>query len=166
VIILAGSRREESGDESSSKVEQRCLDSEPWHVAEYDDDGACVLRRGAPPSLQPHLEIFTPEEVTAAGTFAEGAQSHVTAKTRERSARLRDLARAHFIKHSADERLRCSLCTWAAPLNLALSGPIVEIHHGLGISQYPADGRALTFEEGGNNGVMSLQHYRIDPVDR
>jgi 5-methylcytosine-specific restriction protein A len=147
VIVLVGSRREDSGDESSSKVEQRCLDPEPWHVAEYDDEGACVLRRGAPQSPPPPPEIFTPEEITVAGTFAEGAQSQVTAKTRERSARLRDLARAHFAKQSADGRLHCASCDWAPPLSLVLTSPIVEIHHGLGISQYPADGRALTFDE-------------------
>lgn len=102
---------------------------------------AAVLGQPAAP------ETFTTKEIEVAGTFAEGAQSEVTAKTRERSARLRDLARAHFITHSADGRLHCAICTWAPPLSLALSGPIVEIHHGLGISAYPTGGRALTFEE-------------------
>lgn len=147
VILLIGSRREDSDDESRSSVEERCLDPEPWHVSEYDDDGACVLRRGAPPPLAPPTEIFTPDEITAAGTFAEGAQSQVTTKVRERSAHLRDLAREHYAKQSPDGRLHCATCDWAPPLSFALTGPIVEIHHGLGISEYPADGRALTFEE-------------------
>ena len=110
VILLIGSRREDSDDESRSRVEQRCLDSEPWHVAEYDDDGACVLRRGAPPSLAPTSEIFTPEEIITAGTFAEGAQSQVTTKPRERSTHLRVLAREHYAKQSSDGRLHCAAC--------------------------------------------------------
>ena len=60
---------------------------------------------------------------------------------------VRDLARDHFARQSQDGRLHCFICNWAPPLALTLTGPIVEIHHGLGISQYPADGRALTFEE-------------------
>jgi predicted HNH restriction endonuclease len=95
----------------------------------------------------PTSETFTPEEITAAGTFAEGAQTQTTAKVRERSSRLRDLAREHFAKKSPDKRLHCEVCDWAPALGLALSGPIVEIHHGLGIREYPADGRTMTFEE-------------------
>lgn len=147
VILLVGSRREDSDDESTSKVAHRCLDSEPWHVEAYEDGGACVLRRGTPPLSAPPLETFTPEEITASGIFSEGTQSEVTVKTRDRSARLRDLARAHFAKQSADGRIHCAVCEWAPHASLKLTGPIVEIHHGLGICAYPADGRALTFEE-------------------
>jgi predicted HNH restriction endonuclease len=92
-------------------------------------------------------EFFSRQEVTLAGTFSEGAQSEATAKIRERSIYLRDLAREHFAKQSSDGRLRCSVCNWAPPTALKLSGPVVEIHHGLGISEYPKDGRALTFGE-------------------
>lgn len=94
-----------------------------------------------------NAEIFTPDEITAAGSFAEGAKIGITAQIRERSARLRDLARAHFAAQSADGRLHCTVCNWAPPLALELSGPIVEIHHGIGIRSYPPDGKALTFEE-------------------
>jgi len=147
VIVLVGSRREDSSDESSSKVEQRCLDPEPWHVAEYHDDGACVLRRGPPPLAIPPSETFTADEIAIAGTFAEGSVVETSGKTRERSKLLSDLARAHFAKQSPDGRLHCAVCEWAPPPLLQLTGPIVEIHHALGISQYPADGRVLTFEE-------------------
>lgn len=147
VIVLVGSRREDSGDEPSSKVEQRCLDSEPWHVAAYDDDGACVLRRGAPPLPVPLPETFTLDEIASAGTYIEGTLGETTAKTRERSARLRKLARDYFAAKSPDKRLHCAVCNWAPPPDLQLTGPIVEIHHGLVISQYPADGKALTFED-------------------
>jgi hypothetical protein len=143
VIVVDGSRRKDSDDESRSVVEHRLLDPEPWHVAAYEADGNCRLQRGPMPAT----ETFTPDEITAAGSYSEGTVGEATTKTRERSARLRDLARAHFAKQSADGRLHCAACDWAPPLSLALTGPIVEIHHGLGISQYPADGRALTFEE-------------------
>ena len=141
-VIVVDGERDAQGDE---QVKARLLDPESWHVSTYDKEtGWCRLQRGPQPAAP---ETFTTKEIEVAGTFAEGAQSEVTAKTRERSARLRDLARAHFITHSADGRLHCAICTWAPPLSLALSGPIVEIHHGLGISAYPTAGRALTFEE-------------------
>jgi hypothetical protein len=141
-VIVVDGERDAQGDE---QVKARLLDPESWHVSTYDKEtGWCRLQRGPQPAAP---ETFTTKEIEVAGTFAEGAQSEVTAKTRERSARLRDLARAHFITHSADGRLHCAICTWAPPLSLALSGPIVEIHHGIGVSQYPTGGRALTFEE-------------------
>lgn len=93
------------------------------------------------------VESFTPEEITGAGTFHEGSQSEVTSKIRERSAHLRELAREYFAKQSHDGRLHCAVCNWAPPLTLKLTGPIVEIHHGLGISKYPLDGRSLTLKE-------------------
>ncbi len=126
-------------------IERRLLDSEPWHVANYDSkEGWCRLQRGPKPTPP---ETFTVEEIAIAGTYAEGAVVETSGKTRERSKLLRDLARAHFAKQSPDGRLHCAVCEWAPPPLLQLTGPIVEIHHGLGISQYPADGRALTFEE-------------------
>jgi hypothetical protein len=67
-------------------------------------------------------------------------------QARERSVRLRDLARKHFAAQSPDGRLHCAACDWASPANLILSSPIVEIHHGIGIRSYPNDGTALTFE--------------------
>ncbi len=144
VIVVDGSRRNDADDESRSVVERRFLDPEPWHVAAYDADGNCRLQRGP---LAPAPETFTSEEIQAAGTFAEGALGEITTKTRERSARLRDLARTHFAKLSKDGRLHCAVCDWTPPQALQLTGPIVEIHHGLGISEYPANGRAQTFEE-------------------
>lgn len=144
VIVVDGSRRKDADDASRSHVERRLLDPEAWHVAAYDDDGNCRLQRGPWPAP---AETFTPDEITAAGSFAEGAKVEITTQIRERSQRLRDLARAHFAAQSADGRLHCAACDWAPPPGLALSSPIVEIHHGLGISEYPADGRALTFEE-------------------
>lgn len=144
VIVIDGSRRNDADDESRSEVERRFLDPVPWFVAAYDDDGNCRLQRGPWPAV---AETFTAAEITAAGSFAEGAKVEITTQIRERSQRLRDLARAHFAAQSADGRLHCAACDWAPPPGLALSSPIVEIHHGLGISEYPADGRALTFEE-------------------
>ncbi|MBI5770015.1 MAG: hypothetical protein HZA93_19725 [Verrucomicrobia bacterium] len=144
VIVVDGSRRSDADDESRSHVERRTLDPEPWHVAAYDDDGNCRLQRGPWP---PPAETFTPVEIAAAGSFAEGAKVEITAQIRERCQRLRELARAHFAKRSIDGRLHCAVCDWAPPPSFALTGPIVEIHHGLGIGEYPADGRALTFEE-------------------
>ncbi len=153
VIIVDGSRRGDSNDQSRSKVEHRCLDPEPWHVAAYTNDGKCLLRRGplVAPTVEipppPQSETFTPEEILASATFAEGATKEITFRVRERSARLRDLARAHFTAQSPDGRLRCAACNWAPPVTLHLSGPIVEIHHGIGIYNYPTDGKSLTFED-------------------
>lgn len=144
VIVVDGSRRSDADDEGRSRVERRLLDPEPWHVAAYDVDGNCRLQRGP---LAPVPDTFTPDEIRTAGTFAEGALGEATTKTRERSVRLRDLARDYFAAQSDDKRLHCAVCTWAPPLSLALNGPIVEIHHALGISEYPANGRAQTFEE-------------------
>ena len=143
VIVVDGSRRNDADDESRSHVERRLLDPEPWHVAAYDDGGNCRLQRGPWPAP---AETFTPAEITAAGSFAEGAKVEITAQIRERSQRLRDLARAHFAAQSADGRLHCAACDWSPPLKLEITSPIVEIHHGVGISTYPTDGKALTFE--------------------
>jgi 5-methylcytosine-specific restriction protein A/putative restriction endonuclease len=143
VIVVDGSRRSDGDDESRSTVERRFLDSVPWHVASYDDDGNCRLQRGpwpAPP------ETFTPAEISAAGSFAEGAKAVIATQVRERSQRLRELARAHYAAQSVDGRIRCAACDWSPPLKLELTSPIVEIHHGFGISTYPTDGKALTFE--------------------
>jgi predicted HNH restriction endonuclease len=93
------------------------------------------------------VEVFSPAEITAAGSFAEGARVEITAQIRERSQRLRDLAREYFSRQSPDGRLHCAACDWAPPATLELSSPIVEIHHGIGIHTYPADGKALPFEE-------------------
>jgi len=46
VIVVDGSRRSDTKDEFRSHVERRMLDLEPWHVAEYDEDGNCRLQRG------------------------------------------------------------------------------------------------------------------------
>jgi|GEM_PF-1887982 len=141
VIVVDGDPRPEGG----VQIQRRLLDSEPWHVASYDqNEGWCRLQRGAKPAAP---ETFTSEEIIFAGTFSEGAQSEATVKTRERSVKLRNLAREHFAQKSSDKRLHCAACDWVPPLGLDLSGPIVEIHHGVGINQYPKDGRALIFEE-------------------
>lgn len=92
-------------------------------------------------------EFFSHQEVILAGTLAEGAQSEITAKIRERSALLRDLARKHYSSKSSDGLLHCATCDWAPPITLELSGPIVEIHHGVGISSYPKDGKSVSLEE-------------------
>lgn len=140
VIIVDGPAEQEVGE-----VERRMLDPEPWHIASYDrETGECRIQRGPWPAP---AESYTPTEVAIAGTFSEGAQSQVTAQARERSMRLREFARAHFAARSPDGRLRCAVCDWAPPAGLELTGPIVEIHHGVGISTYPTDGRALSFEE-------------------
>ncbi len=144
VVVVDGSRRNDSDDESRSHVERRMLDPVPWHVASYADDGQCRLQRGP---WSARLETFTSADIAAAGTFAEGAKIEITAQVRERCQRLRDLARSHFANRSPDGRLHCAACNWAAPISLNLSGPIVEIHHGVNISTYPSDGKALAFEE-------------------
>src|SRR5690606_38126674 len=92
-------------------------------------------------------EKFTSTEIIAASTFVEGAKVEITAQVRERSLRLRDLARAHLAAQSADGRLHCAACDCAPPLGLERSSPIVEIHHGIGISGYPEGGKEVTFEE-------------------
>ena len=141
-VIIVDGPEDENGDRS---VERRSLDPEPWHIAAYDPPtGWCRLQRGPVP---PVPETFTRGEISAAGTYSEGTLGEATAKTRERSARLRDLARAHFAKQSADGRLHCAACDWAPPLSLALTGPIVEIHHEVAISTLPADGLALPFAD-------------------
>lgn len=141
-VIIVDGPTDENGDRS---VERRSLDPEPWHIATYDSlTGWCRLQRGPNPAPS---ETFTSVEITTAGTFNEGAQTEANAKTRERSARLRNLARDYYAKESADGRLHCAVCDWAPPPALQLTGPVVEIHHAVGISQYPAGGRALTFDE-------------------
>jgi hypothetical protein len=143
VVVVDGSRRNDADDESRSHVERRLLDPEAWHVAAYDDDGNCRLQRGPWPAP---VETFTPAEIIAAGSFAEGATVEITTQIRERSQRLRDLARAHFAGQSADGRLHCAACIWSPPLGLDLNSPIIEIHHAIGISTYPPDGKALIFD--------------------
>jgi len=144
VIVVDGSRRNDADDKSRSKVERRFLDPMPWFVAAYDDDGNCRLQCGPWPA-QP--ETFTPAEINAAGSFGEGAKVGIAAQIRERSQRLRDLARAHFAAQSADGRLHCAACDWSPPLKLELTSPIVEIHHGVSISTYLIGGKALTFDD-------------------
>ena len=144
VIVVDGSRRNDADDESRSYVERRLLDLETWHVANYDDDGNCRLQRSPWPAP---VETFTSTEITAVGSFAEGAKVEIIGQCRERSRRLRDLARAHFAAQSTDRRLHCAACDWAPPTILELSSPIVEIHHGVGINSYPDDGKALSFED-------------------
>ncbi len=143
VIVVDGTRRGEEGADTSD-VERRMLDPESWHVAAYDDDGNCRLVRGLRTAS---AETFTPAEINALGSFFEGAKVEVKAQIRERSQLLRDLARDHFAAQSADGRLHCAACDWTPPLKLELNSPIVEIHHGIGISTYPTDGKALTFAE-------------------
>ena len=144
VIVVDGSRRKDADDASRSHVERRLLDPEAWHVAAYDNDGNCRLQRGPWPAP---AETFTPTEITAAGSFAEGAKVEITSHIRERSQRLRDLARAHFAAQSADGRLHCAACDWTPPVALELSGSIVEIHHEVAISTLPSEGRALPFAD-------------------
>lgn len=124
--------------DGNAVIERRLLDSEPWHVANYDSaEGWCRVQRGPKPKP---FETFTSEEITIAGTYAEGAVGVATTKTRERSAHLRVLAREHYAKQSSDGRLHCAACDWAPPVALELSGPIVEIHHAVGISSYSFPG--------------------------
>lgn len=144
VIVVDGLIRYDTNEESRGHVERRLLDPEPWHVAVYDNDGNCRLQRGPWPPLP---EPFTADEIWDVGTLTEGAVGEATIKTRERSVHLRNLAREHFAKSSSDGRLHCAACGWAPPPVFELNGPIVEIHHGVGIAAYPKDGRALTFDE-------------------
>lgn len=145
VLVVDGIHRTKPGDTARQHAECRRLDPMPWHVASYDDrSGRCILRRGVGPA---GAGTFTVEEVEAAESFAEGSVATSTSTTRERSARLRALARDHFARESNDGRLRCAACGWAPPPDLELSGPIIEIHHAIDLRSYPTAGRTLSRDE-------------------
>jgi len=92
----------------------------------------------------PADETFEPEEIRHVGAVSEGAQRDVPAKVRQRSQKLRDLARKHF--RSPDGKLRCATCDWSKP-SFRLAHEIIEIHHTEELSTLPATGRKLTLEE-------------------
>lgn len=114
-------------------------DDWPWWVKEME---ACKRFNWSPFVSQP--ELFTADEVLAVGLIREGRIKEVTAKVRERSEKLRDLARAHYIQESPDGKLHCLACDWAAP-NMVLNGDIVELHHLEQLKSYPKDGRGISF---------------------
>lgn len=94
----------------------------------------------------PAEETFEPEEVRNVGAVSEGAQREVPAKVRQRSQKLRDLAREHFRRKSADKKLRCAACDWTKPA-FPLAYEIIEIHHTDELNLLPATGRTLTLGE-------------------
>jgi hypothetical protein len=104
--------------------------------------------KGIPPgeleSRFPDEPVFTPEDIAAVETFAEGRAQTVSRAVRERSARLHELAVEHYRKLSPDGRLRCAVDGWvpAVPVH----GAIVEIHHDDALHEYPDNGRDLPLE--------------------
>ncbi len=143
---LAGRRKKNQAENGTSPTLWLQDDQAPTvpHLL-WTHPGVSDLAKLAARPLEP--ETFTLGEIVAVTTFSEGSKIEVTAQVRQRSDRLRDLARAHFARQSPDGRLHCAVCNWAPPANLELSGPIVEIHHGIGIGSYPVDGKRLTFDE-------------------
>ena len=65
-------------------------------------------------------------------------------KVRQRSQKLRDLARQHF--RGDDGKLRCAACDWTKP-SFPLAHEIIEIHHTEELNTLPKTGRKLTLEE-------------------
>ncbi len=78
--------------------------------------------------------------------MSEGAEREATGKVRQRSQKLRELAREHFRGQSRDHKLHCAVCDWTTPAFL-LGREIIEIHHELAIRSAPKEGRKLTLKE-------------------
>jgi predicted HNH restriction endonuclease len=91
----------------------------------------------------PAEETFEPEEVREVDV-SEGKESEKPTKVRQRSQKLRDLAREHF--RSPDGKLRCAACEWTKPA-FQLAHEIIEIHHTEEMSTLPKAGRKLTLAE-------------------
>jgi hypothetical protein len=91
-------------------------------------------------------ESFTSAELAAITTFSEGNSGEVSTVIRERSQRLREFALKHFASLSADGKLRCACCRWSKPIAL-LEASIIEIHHVIALSDYPAIGEKLSLSE-------------------
>lgn len=97
----------------------------------------------------PHVsaeETFEPDEVRYVGTVSEGTEHEVPTKIRQRSQKLRDLAREHFRLKSPKRQLYCAVCDWAKPA-FPLAHEIIEIHHTEEMSTLPKAGRKLTLAE-------------------
>jgi hypothetical protein len=94
----------------------------------------------------PAAEAFDSEAIRFVGSVSEGAKKEVPSKVRQRSEKLRDLARDHFSWKSADGKLHCAVCNWSKPA-FPLSREIVEIHHADELGNLPEDGRTLSVAE-------------------
>jgi len=92
----------------------------------------------------PVEETFEPEEIRSVGAVSEGAECVVPTKVRQRSQRLRDLARNHF--RSPDGKLRCAGCGWTKPA-FQFAYEIIEIHHTKEMSSLPKTGQRLSLDE-------------------
>jgi hypothetical protein len=91
-------------------------------------------------------ETFDLEEIRHVGAVSEGAEREMPTKVRQRSQKLRDLAREHFSGKSPDKKLRCATCDWTKP-NFPLAHEIIDIHHTEEMSSLPKTGRKLTLDE-------------------
>jgi hypothetical protein len=120
---------------------RRKPDDWPWWLEEvsksFDFDWAPYVSK---------QETFSIDEARAVSLIAEGKESTVAIKVRERSARLRILARAYFRRQAPDGKLHCAACGWTAP-DLPLSREIVEVHHAEEVHALPKKGREQLFAE-------------------
>ena len=90
----------------------------------------------------PAAETFDSEEIRFVGSVSEGAVRAVPTNVRQRSEKLRDLAREHFKNQSFNGKLRCATCGWSKP-DFSLAHEIIEIHHAEELGDLPKTGRTL-----------------------
>lgn len=94
----------------------------------------------------PTEQTFDLEELRYVGAVSEGVEREVPTKVRQRSQKLRDLAREHFRVNSPDKKLQCAACDWTKPA-IPLAFEIIEIHHVTELSSLPKTGHQLTLPE-------------------
>jgi hypothetical protein len=94
--------------------------------------------------MYPEGETFSVDEIEAI-RFDEGELKTASRRVRKRSARLRQLAVAHYTAQSRDGRLHCYIDDWVAPV--AIQKQIVQIHHDAALSTLPERGASTTFAE-------------------
>ena len=94
----------------------------------------------------PTEEYFNQEEIQFVGDVFEGAVRQVPVTIRQRSERLRDLARKHFRKQESDNQLHCAVCNWTKP-DIPVTHEIIEIHHTEEINTLPPNGRKISVKE-------------------
>ena len=90
------------------------------------------------------VELFDAEEIWNVGVVFEGKQSEISKKIRQRSQRLRELAREHF--RSSDGKLYCAVCKWKQP-DFELACEIIEIHHTNELSDFPTTGKKIPLNQ-------------------
>jgi 5-methylcytosine-specific restriction enzyme A len=140
IITLVGEKQDSSQLEvDASKVEFRLLDTEPWHVARYGDDGSFVIRRGskdpvavddvAPANQAVQVEAPAYVDQFSSSAAVERRESIITEFVRSSRVRVSVLRRAEG---------RCEYCGTSG--FVTASGSIyLETHHIIPLSENGPD---------------------------